>query len=137
MLEEENKYKAELKRIEDEEKKSMEECIYCRVKFLPRAMEGHLIECKKEALKNLQFDPSTRMTPLQMDAMQYMILKSEKEHNEIKPTLQARIKKMGYTLEDLNNLQFYVENYAPIIIHIHISKHMTFFLKDTHYRSQF
>lgn len=47
MLEEENRYKAELKRIEEEEKKSMEECIYCRVKFLPRAMEGHLIECKK------------------------------------------------------------------------------------------
>ena len=77
------------------------------------------------------------MTSLQIEAMQYMALKSEKEHNEIKPTLQTRIKKMGYTLEDLNNLQFYVENYAPIIIHIHISKHMNFFVKDTHYRSQF
>lgn len=34
-------------------------------------------------------------------------------------------------------MAFYIENYAPIIIHIHISKHMEFFIKDTHYRSQF
>lgn len=63
--------------------------------------------------------------------------RSEKEHNAVKSALQQRIKKLGFTIEDLNNLQFYIENYAPIIIHIHISKHMQFFIKDTHYRSQF
>lgn len=47
------------------------------------------------------------------------------------------MKKLGYSLEDPNNLQYYIENHAPIIIHINVSKHMQFFIKDTHYRSQF
>ena len=34
-------------------------------------------------------------------------------------------------------MHFYIENYAPIIIHVHITRHMEFFIKDTHYRSQF
>lgn len=37
----------------------------------------------------------------------------------------------------MENLLFYIENHAPIIIHIHVLKHMEFFIKDTHYRSQF
>jgi len=53
-----------------------------------------------------------------------MTIKSEKEHNTAKKALQDRVKKLGYSIEDLNNLQFYIENYAPIIIHIHVSKHM-------------
>ena len=55
----------------------------------------------------------------------------------MKKALQDRVKKLGHSIEDLNNLQFYIEKYAPIIIHIHVSKHMEFFIKDTHYRSQF
>lgn len=48
-----------------------------------------------------------------------------------------RVIKLGFSSEDLDNLQFYIDNYAPIIIQIHVSKHMQFFVNDTHYRSQF
>lgn len=48
-----------------------------------------------------------------------------------------KIKKIGYNKEHLDNLQFYIENLAPLIVHIHVTKHMEFFIKDTHYRSQF
>lgn len=104
---------------------------------MPHESASHAAECRKNAMKALVFDEKTRMTRLQMDAMIYMHNKSEKEHNNVKNTVQQRIKKLGYSIEDLNNLQFYIENYAPIIIHCHVSKHMQFFIKDTHYRSQF
>lgn len=117
--------------------KNLEECIHCRQKIMPHESASHAAECRKNAMKALVFDEKTRMTRLQMDAMIYMHNKSEKEHNTVKNTVQQRIKKLGYSIEDLNNLQFYIENYAPIIIHCHVSKHMQFFIKDTHYRSQF
>jgi hypothetical protein len=63
--------------------------------------------------------------------------KSAKEHLAAKKNLQDRMKALKLTMDDLNNLHFYVENYAPIIIHVHLSKHLKFFVKDTHYRSQF
>ena len=88
-------------------------------------------------MKELIFDEKTRMSALQMGAIHHMHLKSEKEHNAVKKSVQQRIGKLGYSIEDLNNLQYYIENYAPIIIHCHVAKHMQFFVKDTHYRSQF
>lgn len=59
------------------------------------------------------------------------------KHNVSRKNMQTKAAKLGFKLQDLNNLQFYIENYAPIIIHIHITKHMQFFVKDTHYRNQF
>ena len=53
-------------------------------------------------------DPFTRMTPLQTEAMKYMHNKSSKQHNSVKSELQNRIKKLGYSNEDLDNLQFYI-----------------------------
>jgi ribosomal silencing factor RsfS len=103
----------------------------------PREAATHYATCRQNASKGLFFDEKTRMTPLQIEAVRHMHQRSEKEHNSVKSALQQRVKKLGFSIEDLNNLQFYIENYAPIIIHVHVSKHMEFFVKDTHYRSQF
>ena len=48
-----------------------------------------------------------------------------------------RITSLGFKASDLENLHHYIVNYAPIIIHMHVSRHMEFFVKDTHYRNQF
>ena len=48
-----------------------------------------------------------------------------------------KIKKLGFSAADLENLHHYIVNYAPIIIHMHVNMHMQFFVKDTHYRNQF
>lgn len=78
-----------------------------------------------------------RMSKLQNEAILHMHKRSRDSHNNIMKTLQSRVNKLGYKNSDLENLHFYIENYAPIIIHIHITRHMEFFIKDTHYRSQF
>ena len=59
---------------------------------------NHIVECRKNASKDLIFDGKTRMTPLQTKAMLYMHTKSEKEHNSVKHALQQRVKKLGFTI---------------------------------------
>lgn len=66
-----------------------------------------------------------------------MNLKARKDQEKVKTSLSLRVNKIGYNLDDLENLQHYIENYAPIIIHIHVYKHMMLFNKDTHYRNLF
>ena len=63
--------------------------------------------------------------------------KSLNLHNNARINLQKKARRNGYTVADLDNLQFYIENYAPVIVHIHIMRYMQFFVKDTHYRNQF
>jgi hypothetical protein len=75
---------------------------------MPHESAAHLVQCRKNAMKDLMFDEKTRMTPLKMEAMRHMHMKSEKEHNAAKSALQQRVKKLGYSIEDLNNLQFYI-----------------------------
>ena len=43
---------------------------------MPHESAAHLVECRKNATKGLMFDEKTRMTRLQMDAMQHMHNKS-------------------------------------------------------------
>lgn len=59
---------------------------------------NHIVECRKNASKDLVIDVKTRMTPLQTKAMLYMHNKSEKEHNTVKAALQQRIKKLGHSI---------------------------------------
>ena len=101
-------------------------------------MEKHKDKCdKKPQIPKVILDEKSRISKLQAEAMKYMHEKSAKEHNAAKSSLLKKVKNLGFKNDDLENLHFYVENYAPIIIHIHISRHMEFFVKDTHYRSQF
>lgn len=69
--------------------------------------------------------------------MIYMHNKCEQLHYAKQRKLEKRIQKLGYPLKDLENLYFYIVNLAPIIIHMHADRHFTFYVKDTHYRSQF
>ena len=43
---------------------------------MPHEAATHLVQCRKNAVKDLMFDEKTRMTPLQMEAMRHMHLKS-------------------------------------------------------------
>jgi hypothetical protein len=78
-----------------------------------------------------------RMTPLQKEAIVFMHDNCQKQHHSAKPLLLKRVMSLGYKPNDLEALHHYLENYAPIIVHIHVSRYMEFFVKDTHYRNQF
>jgi hypothetical protein len=69
--------------------------------------------------------------------MKFMHENSHKQHFSAKLPLRRRMEKLGYKVEDMEQLYEYIYMRVPLIIHIHISKHMEFFVKDTHYRNQF
>ena len=48
-----------------------------------------------------------------------------------------KVKKLKYTEEDLYNFYYYIQNYAPLIIHFDAKKHLPLYMKDTHYRNGF
>jgi len=62
---------------------------------------------------------------------------SHKQHFSAKLPLRRRLEKLGYKVEDMDQLYDYIYKRVPLIIHIHITKHMQFFVQDTHYRNQF
>ncbi len=63
--------------------------------------------------------------------------KSEREHHSMEKELLERLKKMGYQERHLYELQKFMDEKCPVIIHFHLHKHMNFYLKDTYYRNQF
>lgn len=77
------------------------------------------------------------MSPVQVSCMKFMHENSHKQHFSAKLPLRRRMEKLGYKVEDMEQLYEYIYMRVPLIIHIHISKHMEFFVKDTHYRNQF
>lgn len=100
-------------------------------------MLEHVRECPKKVEYFENEAVFGRMTPLQKNAIVFMHDNGEKQHYAAKPLLLKRIMRMGYKASDLEALHHYLENYAPIIVHIHVSRYMDFFVKDTHYRNQF
>ena len=48
----------------------------------------------------------------------------------------AKFQFKGYTEEDLNKCVEYIKT-IPIIIHVHLEKHLNFLITDTEYRNQF
>lgn len=63
--------------------------------------------------------------------------KSSTLHQINRDLFLERIKLLGKNEDDLVKITNYIMYEVPIIIHVHINKHMKFFAKDTHYRNQF
>lgn len=61
---------------------------------------------------------------------------SERLHESKKHLLLHRIKKLGFSAKDFENMHHYIMHYAPIIIHMNVAN-FKFYEKDTHYRNQF
>ena len=66
-----------------------------------------------------------------------MHMKFEPVHYKYQKKVLARVRKLGFTEEDLENLHHYITHYAPIIVHMRAASHFQFFVKDTHYRNAF
>ena len=45
--------------------------------------------------------------------------------------------KLKYSEKDLIQLEYYIKEMAPIVIHVNLAMHIDNFLKDTHYRNAF
>ena len=69
--------------------------------------------------------------------MKYIYDASKPQHEKSKSSFGKRFVKLGYTEKDLEALHHYLQNYAPLIVHVSFQRHIKHFLKDTHYRSIF
>jgi len=78
-----------------------------------------------------------RLTARQVKCMRKLQKQSEKKSQAAKSGLLTKFKRLGFTKKDLENVEDYIANYAPLVIHVHVDKYMKYFIKDTHYRNQF
>jgi len=60
-----------------------------------------------------------------------------KLHERALPRLLTRVRKLGFSDQDLNNGLKWIRESAPTIVHINLEKYAGLLSKDTHYRSQF
>ncbi|CAB9526425.1 Protein of unknown function (DUF3626) [Seminavis robusta] len=83
---------------------------------------------KQEVLDSLQ--------PCQKEAIQYVTKKAKEMHDKSLPRLETRIASLGFSPEDLKQCLDYIQDDAPIVIHLKEST-LSFLVKDTHYRNLF
>ena len=98
-------------------------CTFCDNKVPKEDRPFHL--CKeREAFfdkeNNISFK---RCTDRQIETILYMHMKFEPIHLKFHKKVLDRIRKLGYTEEDLENLHHYITHYAPIIVHMRAHSH--------------
>merc|ERR1719326_1066858 len=79
---------------------------------------GKLVDCQKKAIKHIR-----------------TLAKSN--HEAALPRVQGRIKKLGFSDNDLWMTLAWIRELAPIIVHTNLDKIMQHMETDTHYRNQF
>ena len=62
---------------------------------------------------------------------------SIKYHYDVQEAFTEKMKGLGYGEDEINLLQLYIAEEAPVIIHVNFKKYMPYFLADTHYRNLF
>ena len=77
------------------------------------------------------------LNDLQKRALKYVATRARESSSKAYPRLQTRLRKMGYSNDDLDRTMRYIRDLAPIIIHFNCKKVMKFFVKDSHYRNLF
>jgi len=83
----------------------------------------------KEGVLNL-------LTPLQLQAVNYVKEKAKTMHEASLPELQDRVKSLGFTSEELKQCLEYIQDDAPIVIHFK-EETLSLLVNDTHYRNVF
>lgn len=76
------------------------------------------------------------LKPCQYQAIKYVERQAQILHEESVTNLLKRTKSLGFTEQDLHQCLDYIQNDAPIIIHLHQST-LSLLNHDTHYRNMF
>lgn len=122
-------------------------CEICYIECDPTDYDNHLLKCIDEQEKLFeQFQnkqeisvPKTdnlKLTESQEKAVLYFKRKSKAIAKNMKLLTLAKFQFKGYTEDELNKCVEYIKT-IPIIIHLHLEKHLQFLIKDTQYRNQF
>lgn len=84
-----------------------------------------------------EFIEASKLTECQKVAVRDIRVLARTNHERALPDLQRKVQTLKYTDNDLWMALAYIRELAPIIVHVDLSKVMTFMEKDTHYRNQF
>ena len=76
------------------------------------------------------------LTPVQLQAVNYVKDKAKSMHEASLKQLQGRAKSQGFSPEVLQQCLDYIRDDAPIVIHV-AEKTLSLLVKDTHYRNLF
>lgn len=84
-----------------------------------------------------EFEAAAHMERCQQNAIRHIRTLAKSNHERAMPKLQKRVLSLGSTEQDLFMTLSYIREFAPILIHVNLTKMINFFEKDTHYRNQF
>ncbi|XP_022793694.1 uncharacterized protein LOC111332596 [Stylophora pistillata] len=129
----------------------LERCMYCFKDFPVSKLIIHAQKCDGDISGPRErfegFLPSVHdlsaissvaiLNETQREALEYVIKRSTQDSKTVASALLARVKRLGYSENDLKRTLQWVRSAAPITIHINLDRVLKFLVDDTHYRNRF
>eukprot|EP00440_Ansanella_granifera_P003124 gb/GFBE01003405.1/.p1 GENE.gb/GFBE01003405.1/~~gb/GFBE01003405.1/.p1 ORF type:complete len:1430 (+),score=341.84 gb/GFBE01003405.1/:1-4290(+) len=78
-----------------------------------------------------------RLVPCQRAALAHVRANASKSHDDALPAVRERFTSLGFSEKELQAVLGWVQDLAPMVVHIHIDKVGRFLETDEYYRSQF
>jgi len=120
-------------------------CEFCHLDISPDEYPEHYEQCQIEQLQLLEDThvvqqksiPEDLPTDKQLRALDYAVKKSRIFSKNITDNLKLKFLTRGLTDKHYVDVINYVQNKAPLIIHVNLDRVLEFFCKDDYYRNQF
>lgn len=115
-------------------------CESCFEYFCDADLQEHKNACftsQKEAYDKLHHKMKLDLTNHQKAALEYCNKKAEEYANRDYPILIERFKGRGLDEGDLALVTSYIQNIAPVIIHLRLDNILEYLVNDIYYRNQF
>mmetsp|Transcript_28441 Transcript_28441/g.48324 ORF Transcript_28441/g.48324 Transcript_28441/m.48324 type:complete len:332 (-) Transcript_28441:140-1135(-) len=129
-------------------RRHLENCWACPMCTRPVARQellGHVEKCaswysedrEEQNMVDKLRKAQTDLEQCQINALDHVKKEAKIASEKARGKVEARLKAMKINEADLDLVNRYIRNEAPIIIHFNCDKVLDFFVKDTHYRNLF
>jgi len=108
-----------------------------RMSLLEAGIADDAQACWRLVVPPTEFVEAGKMVDCQKRAIKHIRTLAKSNHEAALPRVQSRVKKLGFTDNDLWMTLAWIRELAPIILHLNLDKMMKFLEEDTHYRNQF
>lgn len=116
-------------------------CDICFDYVLNSELNNHKIKCKQDQINMFKKysigNQKPPLTSVQGEAILYAGKKSKIISKNVYLMVLAKYKFLGYTEDDLKTTVNYIQEKAPVIIHLNLDRVIKFLCNDTEYRNQF
>lgn len=108
-----------------------------RMSLLEAGIADDAQACWSLVVPQSELIAASQMEDCQKRAIKHIRTLAKSNHEAALPRVQSRVKKLGYTDNDLWMTLAWIRELAPIIVHTNLDKMMKWMEEDTHYRNQF